>query len=175
MYKWADENQKNCKNIETGSIHCIDAWTWGVVQEWLNSDEINEIEPYRTQSELDQEASDKLISDKLKLKNICTEYEKSWLDHGMSNEMTLSRALLESGTATADKLSKAAAVGQWLMQLWGTENDVANATGTYYAQKNYLILGNQPSYDFDEFSPLDFDFHDVANERQAFLAGLQGN
>lgn len=171
MYKWIDENQKNCRNLVTDSIHCVDAWTWAVVQDWLDADEANEIEAYKTQAELDQEVSDKLIADKLKLKNICTEYEKGWLDHGMANELTLSRARFESGQATAENLPMAASVGVWLMQLWGTENDVASATGTYYAQKNYLMLGNQPSYDFEEFSPLDFDFHDIADERQAFLAG----
>jgi hypothetical protein len=171
MYKWIDGNQKNCRNLVTDSIHCVDAWTWEVVQEWLDDDEANEIEAYKTQSELDQETLNKLAADKLKLKHICTEYEKGWLDHGMSNELTLSRARFESGQATVENLPMAASVGVWLMQLWGTKNDVASATGTYYAQKNYLILGNQPSYDFEEFSPLDFDFHDIADERQAFLSG----
>lgn len=170
MYKWIDKNQKNCRNLITDSIHSVDAWTWKQVQDWLDEDANNEIEVYKTQSEIDQEVAEKLVADKKKLKHTCTEYEKGWLDHGMSNEMTLSRSLFEAGKATADDLPMAAAIGVWLMQLWGTENDLASETGTYYAQKNYLTLGNQPSYDFEEFSPLDFDFHDVANERQAFLA-----
>jgi len=168
-YKYTDQEETRCINTITGSNHAKGNWTWRAVKRWLAADPNNEIEAYRTQSELDQDSTSKLIRDRRKLKRLFAEYEQSVIDHSMSIELTLSRALIEARVATKEDLPAAKATRQWIKRLYGSKSDEANHSGSYHSQRKSLIAGEQPTYKFDDMPTLDYDFYDLSEEREEFL------
>ena len=161
MFKWNDSENKSIKQIDgqARTFPVEHRFYEELVQPWL--DEGNTVEPYKTPEELEQERLAKIQANKTALFNACESYEISWVDRNMQSEFDLSRALYEAGTTTPTDLPKAATVGEWKESLWAD----------YYTRKAAVEAEQEFSLDFSNHYPLQFNFHDLKNEREDFLGG----